>query len=425
LPFPGPRADEGGAEDSWKGEVGPEEDRSSPSAYPAETPREVDPFIDRLRRVEEARRALRHRRVKPRLRYGRLALLGFLALLIVGAGWTALSRLWSDPVRDPVPPREEEGPALSADRASPDVPQSDDLKNEDPDPDPDPETVEKTLRERQYEHSLRMGGVALELSRYDEASRHFADALNVRSDDAGAWTFFAEARAGLGDVSGAIQSLRRALERDPALESAKIRLSDLEKERTEAEKTKAAEGGNGKTGRKAPAGGKNSPSPGAKSAGAANKAKVPPIQRKNGAKAAAQGSRTAPAVDGKEPSPSREALFNSGVSLFREGKFSESFEDFQACLRSGGSETLPSVSLAADLCPGSFDLFGSVGPLWGGFDAGLFPPFVRSLAEAVRLNPADRDLYANLVLSGARSGIDRKRLQTLLEGVYSHAFAHR
>jgi tetratricopeptide (TPR) repeat protein len=91
------------------------------------------------------------------------------------------------------------------------------------------EAKEDPSAAQRYGYAIRAGAAALDLKLYGDASRYFADALAIRSDDAGAWVSFGEARASLGDTNGAIQSLRRALERDPSLDGAKSRLAELEK----------------------------------------------------------------------------------------------------------------------------------------------------------------------------------------------------
>jgi tetratricopeptide (TPR) repeat protein len=98
---------------------------------------------------------------------------------------------------------------------------------------PPPSSQVKTAEDvkRKYDEALRGGIAALERRSYRDASQFFAEALAVRSADADAWVGFAEARAGLGDTSGAITSLERALEREPGHTSAKSRLDELRKEK--------------------------------------------------------------------------------------------------------------------------------------------------------------------------------------------------
>ena len=98
---------------------------------------------------------------------------------------------------------------------------------------PPPSSQVKTAEDvkRKYDEALRGGIAALERRSYRDASQFFAEALAVRSADADAWVGFAEARAGLGDTSGAITSLERALEREPEHASAKSRLDELRKEK--------------------------------------------------------------------------------------------------------------------------------------------------------------------------------------------------
>ena len=71
-------------------------------------------------------------------------------------------------------------------------------------------------------------------------------------------------------------------------------------------------------------------------------------------------------------------------------------------------------------------LAGDIGPQWPSFRAKLYTPQdMRLLAEAVRINPADRDLYLNLSLTGTKMGLDRKTLGTTLKDIHTHALARR
>ncbi|MDR2175321.1 MAG: tetratricopeptide repeat protein [Synergistaceae bacterium] len=88
---------------------------------------------------------------------------------------------------------------------------------------------------QKYDHAVQMGKIALLEGSYGEASRHFSDALALYSDDAGVWVSFADARAGSGDIGGAIESLQTALSKDPANEEAKSRLAGIEKSAAEKE----------------------------------------------------------------------------------------------------------------------------------------------------------------------------------------------
>lgn len=98
---------------------------------------------------------------------------------------------------------------------------------------------------QKYGQAIQTGNVALGLKQYGEASQRFAEALAIRSDDATAWVGFADAREGLGDTSGAIKSLERALERDPKNSDARTKLDALtktvEKKNPPAKKNTATE----------------------------------------------------------------------------------------------------------------------------------------------------------------------------------------
>lgn len=81
--------------------------------------------------------------------------------------------------------------------------------------------------ERQFRQALQSGEEALEDGRFREASDYFAEALAINREDANAWAGFGEARFRLGDTSGAITSMERALERDPEHERARTRLAEI------------------------------------------------------------------------------------------------------------------------------------------------------------------------------------------------------
>jgi tetratricopeptide (TPR) repeat protein len=212
------------------------------------------------------------------------------------------------------------------------------------------------IAERGYAQAVLSGDVALGGKRYDEASRYFSEALAVRSNDAVAWTGFAEARFRLGDTAGAIKSLERALERDPDHEPAKSKLAEIEAQTRR------------------------------------------PRQRRN--------TRSSP-----RSSISREALFGEGVELYHKGDYAASFSSFIACLRSPGKDILPSAPLA-----------GVHGPMWKGYQVRLnVPSDARLLADAVRLNPMDRDLYVNLSMAGIKMGMDRETMRSTLKEAHSHA----
>jgi tetratricopeptide (TPR) repeat protein len=82
-------------------------------------------------------------------------------------------------------------------------------------------------RERKYSEAVQVGTVALGLKNYEEASKCFAEALAIRSDDVVAWLSFADARQGLRDLTGAVKACERALERDPDNAGARARLAAL------------------------------------------------------------------------------------------------------------------------------------------------------------------------------------------------------
>jgi tetratricopeptide (TPR) repeat protein len=249
---------------------------------------------------------------------------------------------------------------------------------------PPAETKQDSLTEQKYEHAMQVGSVALELKHYEEASRYFAEALAIRSDDVNAWVGFAGARSNLGDTAGAIKSLERALERDPDHEDAKSKLAELKeaqnKKRQPSRPRRAPRSRGPRSGtRIRPAGG-SSPQP--SSVGVADKAL------------------------------SRQELFGRGIDHYRKEAYAQAFETFAACLRSGEREAFP--------------LAGEPGPLWKGFRPVLnVPSDVALLAEAVRLNPADRDLYLNLSMTGTKMGMDKKTWRTTLNDIYSHALAQR
>jgi tetratricopeptide (TPR) repeat protein len=90
-----------------------------------------------------------------------------------------------------------------------------------------------------YVSAFLSGAEALDDKHYEAASKYFAEALSIQSDDAVVWVGFAEARAHLGDSSGAITSLERALERDPGNEEAKSKLDAIIAERNAQNKKPA------------------------------------------------------------------------------------------------------------------------------------------------------------------------------------------
>jgi tetratricopeptide (TPR) repeat protein len=250
---------------------------------------------------------------------------------------------------------------------------------------PSLEPNQDSLSAQKYEHAIQVGSVALELKHYEEASRYFAEALAIRSDDANAWVGFADARANLGDASGAIKSLERALEKDPDHDDAQSKLAKLK----EAQNKKSPPSQPRRTPRRSRSKTSSRPRP-------------------------ADGASRNAAEAGDKTS-SRRALFDMGIERYQRGEYAQAFEAFLACLRSGGQEALPSFSLAGDS-----------GPLWRGFRANLsVPSDVRLLAEAARLNPADRNLYLNLSMAGTKMGLDRKAWRATLGDIHSHALARR
>jgi tetratricopeptide (TPR) repeat protein len=98
-----------------------------------------------------------------------------------------------------------------------------------------PEEDPSVRQTRQYSEAVQVGTVALGLKNYTEASKRFAEALVIRSDDAVAWLGFADARQGLGDLAGAVSSCERVLEKDPNNAAARVKLAGL--------REKAREGG--------------------------------------------------------------------------------------------------------------------------------------------------------------------------------------
>ena len=229
------------------------------------------------------------------------------------------------------------------------------------------EIEQAALVEQQFQQAIQSGRIALGDARFREASDYFAKALAIRSDDASAWVGFGEARFRLGDTVGAVRSMERALERNPEYERAKSRLAEIE---------------------------------------AQNRRNTP--QRRNNPRPRSQSSTrdTVPEV-----SLARADLFNAGVELFRKGEYEAAFKSFIACLRSTERDPLPSAPLA-----------GSSGPIWKGFQTRLnVPPEARLLAEAVQLNPMDRDLYVNLAMAGTKMGMDRQAMRSALSEARSHA----
>ncbi|MDR2178972.1 MAG: tetratricopeptide repeat protein [Synergistaceae bacterium] len=265
-------------------------------------------------------------------------------------------------------------------------------------PSAEPKQDQDSLAEQKYEHSVQVGSVALELKHYEEASRYFSEALAIRSDDAKVWVGFADSRVNLGDTAGAIKSLERALERDPDHDGAKSKLSKLKEGQLK-------EGQNKK---KTPSRPRKTP----RSTPRSSKKKI--SFRVKPAEEGGSSDRSADA-GGKNKTLSRREFFVRGVDHYRREEYAQAFEAFLACLRSGEQGSLP-----------SFPLAGEAGPLWKGFRTALnIPSDVKLLAEAVRLNPVDRDLYLNLSMTGTKMGVDRKTWRTTLNDIYSHALARR
>ena len=249
------------------------------------------------------------------------------------------------------------------------------------------------LEAQKYEKTVQVGTVALGLKRYGEASQYFADALAIRSDDANLWVWFADARSGLKDTAGAVKSLQRALERNPGHADAKAKLSALEEAR------------NKKVSPKTPS-------------------KKP--EKKNTKRAAPRRSGLLMKKDDRYALAvpvggvaenllsnllSRGELFDAGVSRYREGEYALAFDAFRSCMNSTKKDALASVSLA-----------GEAGPLWKGFNAKLnVPSDIELLAESVRLNPEDRELYLNLSMAGTKMGMERKAMRETLDDIYRHA----
>jgi len=224
---------------------------------------------------------------------------------------------------------------------------------------------------RRYVSAILSGDAALERKHYNDASRYFAEALAIRSGDAGPWVGFAEARSKLGDTAGAIRSLERALERDPEHAYAKSKLAEIKESQNKR---------NARPRRNTPPRSQIDPPP----------------------------ATTEPAAATHR---SREALFDAGVELYRKGDYAASFHNFVACLHSAERGILPSASLAGDS-----------GPIWRGFQVKLnVPSDARLLADAVRMNPMDRNLYVNILMAGTKMGMDRKTMNSALNEVRSHA----
>jgi tetratricopeptide (TPR) repeat protein len=252
-----------------------------------------------------------------------------------------------------------------------------------------PEQEEDSLTEQKYEHAIQVGNVALELKHYEEASRYFSEALAIRSDDANVWVGFADARDKLGDAAGAIKSLERALEHDPGHDDAKSKLTKLQEAQSK----------------------KKSPS---RSRPRRTPRSTPRSSKKNVSFRLKLAKESA-SVEAADKTPSRGELFAKGIDHYRQEKYAQAFETFLACLRSGERESLPSFSLA-----------GETGPLWKGFRTALnIPSDVKLLAEALRINPSDRDLYLNLSMTGTKISMDKKTWHTTLNDIYSHALARQ
>jgi tetratricopeptide (TPR) repeat protein len=266
-------------------------------------------------------------------------------------------------------------------------------------PPAEPEQDRDTLAEQKYEHAIQVGNVALELKHYEEASRYFSEALAIRSDDADLWVGFADARGSLGDAAGAVKSLERALERDPGHDDAKSKLAKLKEE--QSKKKSPSRSRPRKTPRSAPRSSKKNTSVNlaGKSASSSN------FTSNSMPNSAGVANKT----------PSRREFFVKGVDHYRKEEYAQAFEAFLACLRAGEREPLP-----------SFPLAGETGPLWKGFRRALnIPSDVKLLAEAVHLNPADRDLYLNLSMTGTKMGVDKKTWRTALNDIYAHALARQ
>jgi len=224
---------------------------------------------------------------------------------------------------------------------------------------------------RKYEQALISGDVALVDERFREASNYFAEAIAIHSDDVRAWVGFGEARFKLGDTVGAVKYLERALEREPENERAKSRLAEIE---------------------------------------AASRRSAPQRQSNTGS-SPRSSVNNAPKAPVASAAAGRETLFNSGVELYQEGEYAKAFDAFIACLRSPERGLLSSAPLA-----------GAPGPMWKGSQVSLsVPSDARLLAEAVRLNPMDRDLYVNISMAGMKMGIDREAMREALNEAVSHA----
>ena len=239
------------------------------------------------------------------------------------------------------------------------------------------------LLELRFQQAAQYGRAALEDERFREASDYFAEALAIRSDDASAWVGFGEARFRLGDTAGAVTSMQRALERDPEYELARSRLAEIEAYIAEQNRSAA------------------------------------PQRRRNQRQASRTLARDSAIIPVATPAVtadtlSRAALFDRGVELFRRGEYEASFNYFVASMRSPEKELLPSASLAG--------FAGPARPVWKGFQTRLnVPSEARLLAEAVRLNPLDRDLYVNLAMAATRMGLDRQAVYSTLSEAHSHA----
>ncbi|MDR1621888.1 MAG: tetratricopeptide repeat protein [Synergistaceae bacterium] len=274
---------------------------------------------------------------------------------------------------------------------------------------PSAEPKGDALTDQKYQHAIQVGSVALELKHYEEASRYFSEALAIRSDDANVWVGFADARANLGDAAGAVKSLERALAQDPDHEDAQAKLARLK----EAQNKKKTPSRSRKTPRSAPRSSKKSTS-----------------SKNTSFRATPAGASSGNFVKSLDKTLSKREFFESGVDHYRKGEYAQAFEAFLACLRLQELrlQELRSQGLSSQEreFPPFLSLTGDPGPLWRGFRANLnIPSDVKLLAEAVRINPADRDLYLNLSMTGTKMGLDRKAWRATLNDIHSHALARQ
>jgi len=240
--------------------------------------------------------------------------------------------------------------------------------------------------EERFQQAAQSGRAALEEERFREASDYFAEALAIRSNDASAWVGFGEARFRLGDTAGAVTSMERAIERDPEYERAKLRLAEIREIIEEQNRREAPQPRRQRRSSRSPA--------------------------RNIAPTAAV-TQTAQISQADQRTQSRVALFDRGVELFHMGEYEASFNYFVASMRSSERGLLPQMSLAG---------FHGVARFGQGFQPRLNVPLeARLLAEAVQLNPLDRDLYINLAMAATKMGLDRQAMRSVLSEVHSHA----